>query len=93
MFGSDFSIGTGHAFAPYGGVIAQDPLRYSFSLEKEKSICVNGLKLNTNESGDVWGAIYASGEEVRHNDTYTMAKGANSTMWLGDRKGLWHPLD
>lgn len=89
---SGFSNGTGHAFAAYGAA-AQGSLHYSFSLEKEKAICMDGLKVNVNESGDVWGAVYHSGEEVRHNERYTMARGGNSLLWLGDRKGMWHPID
>ncbi len=89
---SGFSNGTGLVFAAYGAV-AQGPLHYSFSLEKEKSICIDGLKVHINANGDLWGAAYDSGEEVRHNDRYTMARGAKNLLWLGDRKGMWHPLD
>jgi hypothetical protein len=92
MFISGFSIGAGHVFATYGAA-AQGSLHYSFSLEKEKSICMDGLKVNINESGDLWGAVYESGAAVRHNDRYSMAKGENNMLWLGDRKGMWHPLD
>lgn len=89
---SGFSNGTGHVFAACGAA-TQSPSHYSFSLEKENSIRVDGLKVNVNESGDLWGAVYDSGEEVRHNDKYTMARGAMNLLWLGDRKGMWHPLD
>lgn len=93
MFVAGFSNGAGSAFTVNVGAAVAEPMRYTFSLEKEKHICMSGLKVNVNENGDLWGAMYDSGAEVRHNESYSMAKGENKMLWLGDRKGMWHPLD
>jgi len=93
MIRSSYSNGSEHAFSPMGcGAIAK-PMQYTFSLDKDKSVRLEGLTVNLSENGDIWGASYDTGEAVRHNARYSMAKGVNSTLWLGDRKGMWHPVD
>ncbi len=93
MMNSSFSNGIGHMFTPQSGGVELELKSYSFSLEKEATFRLEGLTVNINENGDIWGARYDTGEVVRHNSNYTMAKGLNSTLWLGDKKGMWHPLD
>ncbi len=93
MISSGFFSGAGYAFPHNSGTAAQEPARYSFSLENGKFLGVGGMTVNVNERGDIWGAVYDSGAEVRHNDNYSMARGVNSSLWLGDRTGMWHPLD
>lgn len=91
MIRSNFSNGSEYMFSP--AIVAAAPLHYSFSLDKEKSCRMQGLTVNMNELGDIWGASYDTGEEVRHNERYSMARGVRSMLWLGDRTGMWHPLD
>lgn len=93
MTNSSFSNGIGHMFAPQNGGVELEPKSYSFSLEKEATFRLEGLTVNIDANGDIWGARYDTGEALRHNSKYTMAKGLNSTLWLGDKKGMWHPLD
>ncbi|HMY55589.1 MAG TPA: hypothetical protein PK671_21670 [Candidatus Obscuribacter sp.] len=92
MIRSIFSHGADPSISQCGFSLSA-PMQYSFSLENEKSIRLDGLLVNLNESGDIWGARYDTGEAVRHNDRYSMAKGLNGTLWLGYRNGLWHPVD
>ncbi len=93
MNSSSFSNGTADFFSPSIAAAASEPLRYSFSLENEKSCRVQGMTVNVNEHGNIWGASYDTGEEVRHNERYSMARGAGNLLWLGDRAGKWYPLD
>lgn len=93
MIRSDFSNGAGHSFAQEVGATAVEPLQYSFSLEREESVRLQGLTVNMNKNGEIWGARYDNGEAVRRNARYTMAKGLNNLLWLGDQMGMWHPLD
>lgn len=36
---------------------------------------------------------YDSGAEVRINETYSVVKNSANGLWLGDRFGMWHPID
>lgn len=93
MTRSSFSNGIAQFFSGTGIATLQDPLCYSFSLEKGKTCRMDGLTVNVDADGAIWGAQYDTGQAVRHNERYTMAKGVNSALWLGDGKGMWHPLD
>jgi len=93
MISSSFSNGTGDFFSPNIAAATQEPLHYSFALDKENSCRMQGLTVNMNEQGDIWGASYDTGEEVRHNEKYSVVRGAQNMLWFGDRAGKWYPLD
>jgi hypothetical protein len=71
MIRSGYSNGAGHSFAQEVGATSVEPLQYSFSLEREKSVRLEGLTVNLNKNGDIWGARYDNGEAVRRNAKYT----------------------
>ncbi len=92
MSGHNFS-NNAHTLASNAAAYTKNENRYTFALEKTNSVAVPGMKVNMNDSGSIWGAIYDTGAEVRHNKDYSMIKSATHQLWLGDQRGAYHPLD
>lgn len=67
--------------------------RYSLDLNTANAVRMQELFVEQDEAGKIKAASYDSGALVRHLDSYTMVRAANSSLWMGDRFGAWHPLD
>lgn len=72
---------------------AQEYKRYSLDLNTANAVRMQELFVEQDEAGKIKAASYDSGALVRHLDSYTMVRAANSSLWMGDRFGAWHPLD
>ncbi len=93
MPGTNYFSGDAQSSATNVAAYAQSANRYTFALEKTNSVDVPGMRVNMNEAGSIWGATYDTGAEVRRNTNYSMIKSATHQLWLGDRRGAFHPLD
>lgn len=67
--------------------------RYSLDIDAANAVRMEELFVEHDSEGNITAATYNSGAQVRRHDTYTMVRSANSTLWMGDRYGSWHPLD
>lgn len=72
---------------------SQEYKRYSLDLNTANAVRMQELFVEQDEAGKIKAASYDSGALVRHLDSYTMVRAANSSLWMGDRYGAWHPLD
>jgi hypothetical protein len=72
---------------------SQEYKRYSLDLNTANAVRMQELFVEQDEAGKIKAASYDSGALVRHLDSYTMVRAANSSLWMGDRFGAWHPLD
>lgn len=93
MFSNPHSSNSGHTFSQNVSVSVYKVSHYNFSLDDTNAVSMPGFKVNLDDQGQIWGARYETGAELRHNDNYTMIKAANNQMWLGDRHGAFYPLD
>ncbi len=67
--------------------------RYNLDINSANAVRLEQLFVEQDNEGNIRAATYDSGAQVRRNDTYTVVKSANSTLWMGDRFGSWHPID
>jgi hypothetical protein len=67
--------------------------RYSLDINSANAVRLEQLFVEHDSQGNITAASYDSGAQVRRHDSYTMVRSANSTLWMGDRNGSWHPLD
>jgi hypothetical protein len=67
--------------------------RYSLDITSANAVRLEQLFVEHDSQGNITAATYDSGAQVRRHDAYTMVRSANSTLWMGDRHGSWHPLD
>src|SRR5882672_4115921 len=67
--------------------------RYSLEINAANAVRMEQLFVEHDDAGNITAASYDSGAQVRRLDAYTMVKSANSTLWMGDRFGAWHPID
>lgn len=67
--------------------------RYSLDIKTANAVRLEQLFVEHDNQGNITAATYDSGAQVRRHDSYTMVRSANSTLWMGDRYGAWHPLD
>jgi hypothetical protein len=67
--------------------------RYNLDINAANAVRMEQLFVEHDCNGNITSATYDSGAQVRRLDEYTMVKAANSTLWMGDRYGSWHPID
>lgn len=67
--------------------------RYSLDINAANAVRMEQVFVEHDCEGKITAATYESGAQVRRLDAYTMVKAANSTLWMGDRYGSWHPID
>jgi hypothetical protein len=57
------------------------------------STLCDGTTIDTDDTGYVLQAVYASGTKVKRNENYCMVQSADLGYWIGDKQGRWFPLD
>ena len=67
--------------------------RYSLEINAANAVSMEQVLIEQDLEGKITAASYESGAQIRRLDAYTMVKSANSTLWMGDRYGSWHPID
>jgi len=87
------AAGTTFSLAPNAVPSMIKPSFYSFALPTQNQVFAGGVKVNMDDNGNVWGAIYDTGAEFRHNDSFSVVKSSDSKLWFGDCFGAFHPLD
>jgi hypothetical protein len=66
---------------------------YNFAFDTQRAIAIAGCKVLINGEGQIWCAQYASGAEVRINETYSVSRNVDHSLMFGDQNGGFHPLD
>jgi hypothetical protein len=67
--------------------------QYSLEIDTASAVRLEQLFVEQDETGNITAASYDSGAQVRLLDSYTMVRAVNSSLWMGDRFGNWHPID
>lgn len=59
----------------------------------QTSTLCDGTTIDTDSTGYVVQAVYASGTKVKRTAAYCMVQSSDLGYWIGDKQGRWFPLD